>query len=221
MKYAVAALRFAASALTLIAMTRSFVYDSLTGGDVWPWDWFGYFTNQNNLAAGFVLTFAGVALLQGRRVRWLEYARGAVTTYIFIVGTVYWTLLASVTPTPIHWTNDVVHGVMPAYAVLDWLLIGDRAPLRVSRIWVIYPYAVVWLAVTLLRGATDGWVPYPFMDPATGYPSVTLYCGAIVLVATLFALVFWSASRFRGAVLRGEPRPQASVSISTAQRIAS
>lgn len=93
-KIAVAALRFSASALMLTAVTRSFVYDAGHGGDIWPWDWFGYFTNQNNLAAGFVLSFAAVALLRGHRVRWLEYARAAVTTYIFIVGTVYWTLLA-------------------------------------------------------------------------------------------------------------------------------
>jgi hypothetical protein len=201
-KYAVAALRFAVSALVLVAMTRSFAYDATHGGDVWPWDWFGYFTNQNNLAAAFVLSCAGVALLTGRRVRWLDYARGAVTTYIFIVGTVFWTLLASVTPVPIHWTNDVVHAVMPAYCLLDWLLVGDRAPLRFSRLWVIYPYAVVWLAVTLLRGAGDGWVPYPFMDPATGYASVALYCGAIVVIATVVAVAFWGASRFRGVALR-------------------
>jgi hypothetical protein len=202
-KYTVAALRFAASALMLVAVTRSFVYDATHGGDIWPWDWFGYFTNQNNLAAGFVLSFAAIALLQGRRVRWLEYARGAVTTYIFIVGSVYWTLLAPTMPPEIPWTNDVVHGVMPAYCLLDWLLIGDRAPLRFSKLWVIFPYAVVWLGVTLTRGATDHWVPYPFMDPATGYLSVSLYCGAIVVIAIVVALLFWAASRFRGILLRG------------------
>lgn len=201
-KYAIAALRFTVSALMLAATARSFVHDATHGGDIWPWDWFGYFTTQNNLAAGFVLSFAAVAVLRGRRVRWIEYARAAVTTYIFIVGTVFWTLLATVTPIAIPWTNDVVHAVVPAYCLLDWLLIGDRAPLSFRRIWVIYPYAIVWLAVTLIRGATDGWVPYPFLDPSTGYASVALYCGAIVLIATVVALVFWGASRVPGAVLR-------------------
>ena len=203
MRHVVAALRFFFSALMLVAVTRSFVYDAAHGGDVWPWDWFGYFTNQNNLAAGFVLSFAGVLLLQGRRLRWLEYARGAVTVYIFIVGTVYWTLLAPITTPEIPWTNAIVHGVMPAYCLLDWLLVGDRAPLRYARLWVIFPYAVVWLGVTLTRGATDHWVPYPFMDPATGYASVSLYCGAIVVIATVVALLFWAASRWRGVLLRG------------------
>ncbi|AYG05144.1 Pr6Pr family membrane protein [Gryllotalpicola protaetiae] len=202
MKYAIAALRFAVSALMLAALSTSFVNDARRGVSVWPWDWFGYFTNQNNLAAGFVLTFAGIALLRGRRVRWIEYARAAVTTYIFIVGTVFWTLLAAVTPVPIPWTNDVVHAVVPAYCLLDWLLVGDRAPLRLSRLWVIYAYAVAWLSVTLIRGASDGWVPYPFMDPATGYGSVAVYCGAIVVIATVVALLFWAASRLPGILLR-------------------
>lgn len=200
-KYTVAALRFVVSALMLTAVTRSFVFDATHGGDIWPWDWFGYFTNQNNLAAGFVLSFAAVTLLQGRRRRWLEYARGTVTVYVFIVGTVYWTLLAPVMPPEIVWTNDIVHGVMPAYALLDWLFIGDRAPLRYSKMWVIFPYALVWLAVTLTRGATDGWVPYPFLDPKTGYLSVSLYCGAIVVIAAIVTAIFWAASRWRGLVL--------------------
>lgn len=120
----------------LTAMSRSFLHDATHGVDIWPWDWFGYFTNQNNLAAGFVLTLAGIALLTGRKPRWLDYARGAVTTYIVIVGAVYWTLLAPVTVVAIPWTNDVMHAVMPAYCLLDWVLVGDRAPLRFSRLWI-------------------------------------------------------------------------------------
>jgi len=220
-KYAVATVRLAVSALMLVAMTVSFVHDATDGADIWPWDWFGYFTNQNNLAAGFMLSAAAVGLLVGRRFRWLDYVRGAVTTYIVIVGAVFWTLLAPVTVVAIPWTNDVMHAVVPAYCLLDWLLVGDRAPLSFSRLWVIFPYAVVWLGVTLARGATDGWVPYPFMDPSTGYASVALYCGAIVVLATIFALAFWGASRWHGAVLRRAPVLAAAVPALPAQRIAS
>jgi hypothetical protein len=31
---------------------------------------------------------------------------------------------------------------------------------------VIYPLA--WTVLTLIRGALDGWYPYPFLDPANG-----------------------------------------------------
>jgi len=217
-KHFVVALRFAVSALMLAAVVWSYAFDAVHGYDIWPWDWFGYFTNQNNLAAGFVLSAAAVALLRGRRPRrlWLDYARGAVTTYIFIVGSVYWTLLAN-TPPHVPWTNFVVHAIVPAYCVLDWLLVGDRRPLRYSAVpWVIGPYAVIWLGVTLTRGATDRWVPYPFMDPASGYASVALYCGAIVVIALVVAMLFWLASRFRGLVLRERPAHAAPASASVA-----
>jgi hypothetical protein len=202
-KYSISAVRLAVTALMLSAVTTSYVHVLRTGGDGWPWDYLGYFTNQNNLAEGLVLVWASLALLRGRQVRWVEYARGAITAYILIVGVVYWTLLAAVTVNPIPWTNTVVHGVVPAYAVLDWVLVGDRAPLSWRRYWVIYPYGVLWLAVTLTRGATDRWVPYPFMDPASGYASVAVYCAAIVVIAGVVALGAWAVSRFRGVVLAG------------------
>ena len=31
---------------------------------------------------------------------------------------------------------------------------------------MIYPLA--WTVLTLIRGALDGWYPYPFLDPANG-----------------------------------------------------
>jgi hypothetical protein len=42
--------------------------------------------------------------------------------------------------------------------------------------------------VVIIRGATDGWVPYPFLDPANGYGSVAVYC---VIIAIAFAVVGW------------------------------
>lgn len=35
----------------------------------------------------------------------------------------------------------------------------DANPFDWRRIWLVLPYPLLWLAVTLLRGATDGWVP--------------------------------------------------------------
>ncbi|WP_022881007.1 Pr6Pr family membrane protein [Gryllotalpicola ginsengisoli] len=220
MKYSISAARFAVAALMLSAVTTSYLHTWFTHGDTWPWDYFGYFTNQNNLAEGFGLVAAAIGMLQGRRIRWVEYLRGAVTTYIFIVGVVYWTLLAATSPNPIPWTNDVVHGIVPAYAVLDWLLVGDRAPLKWRNYWVIFPYGLLWLAVTLTRGASDGWVPYPFLDPASGYASVSVYCGAIVAIAGAVGVAAWGASRYRGLVLTGAPEPSGAGLVAP-QRIAS
>lgn len=48
-----------------------------------------------------------------------------------------------------------------------------------------------------IRGATDGWVPYPFLDPATGYGSVILYSVAILAAVLVVGAIVWALSRVR------------------------
>ena len=75
-------------------------------------------------------------------------------------------------------------------AALDWLLIGDRKRLPLSRLWLVLIYPATWLTVVLIRGATDGWVPYPFLDPANGYGSIAIVCVGICVAMLLVGLVF-------------------------------
>lgn len=49
----------------------------------------------------------------------------------------------------------------------------------------------------LIRGATDGWEPYPFLDPATGYGSVTTYRIAISAITVVFGPAVFGLSRVR------------------------
>ena len=47
-------------------------------------------------------------------------------------------------------------------------------------LWLVYP--ILWVRLTLLRGAVDGWYPYPFLDPADGgYGMVAIVVVAITL----------------------------------------
>ena len=58
----------------------------------------------------------------------------------------------------------------------------------------------------LVRGATDGWVPYPFLDPAQGYGVVALYCLAILVLFVGIGLLVLLASRTNGVLpARGGP----------------
>ena len=44
---------------------------------------------------------------------------------------------------------------------------------------MIYPLA--WTVLTVIRGALDGWYPYPFLDPANGgYGAVVTTVGIVV-----------------------------------------
>ena len=132
--------------------------------------------------------------------RTLVLIRGCATTYVFLVGVVYNLLLAGVEGgggVALPWANNVVHVVLPLYGVLDWILFSDRPPLPWKRIWVSLIYPIVWVVVVLIRGATDGWVPYPFLDPATGYGSVAIYCLAITAFTILAAAGIWAVSRLK------------------------
>lgn len=199
MKSTVAVIRLVIAALSLYAVGGEFQNAIDVSGSVNPFDFFGYFTIQNNLMESAALVWAAVLLVAGLRgPRWLPYARGAVTCYIVIVGAVYWTLL--VPPggngaEAVPWANAIVHGLVPAYALVDWVLVGDRPRLAWRGFWAIYPYGVVWVVVVLIRGATDGWVPYPFLNPAHGYVSVSIYCAAIFALATIAALGAWWVTR--------------------------
>ena len=66
------------------------------------------------------------------------------------------------------WVDVVLHKLFPVVVVLDWLVDPPMVRLtnRDALLWLVYP--IVWVVVTLVRGAADGWYPYPFLDPAKG-----------------------------------------------------
>lgn len=58
-----------------------------------------------------------------------------------------------------------------------------------------FVYPLVWVAVVLVRGATDGWFPDPFLDPATGYGAIGAYVVAIAVAVTGVGLLVVAATR--------------------------
>ena len=188
----IAALRLGAAALTLIAVAATFL-STASRATINPFNFFGFFTIQSNLLAAAVLAVTAVLVLLGRVVpAWLVLARAATTAYMIVVGLVYNTLLVGLAGgVELPWANTVLHIVFPLYCLLDWALVADRDPLPWRRLWIVLVYPVLWCTVVLLRGATDGWVPYPFLNPVTGYGSVLFYVLLIaVTVITAGALVF-------------------------------
>ena len=154
---------------------------------------------QSNIILLVVLKVTAITVLAGRiQSPTLQLARGCATTYIVVVGIVYNTLLAGLPGgVTLEWANNLLHVVLPIYAALDWVLIGDRSPLPWTRLWIVTVYPIAWIAVVLVRGASDGWVPYPFLDPLTGYGAVAVYCVSIAAGTVVAAAVIWLVSRWR------------------------
>lgn len=130
-------------------------------------NFFSYFTILSNILVALALT-APVVAPNSRPGRWFagEGVRAAMAMYIVVVGVVYHFLLA---PT---WNpqglallgNSLLHYVMPAAFVLDWLLFAPKGRLnwKDPAKWLIFP--LVYGGWTLIHGALSGWWPYPFVD---------------------------------------------------------
>ena len=129
---------------------------------------FAYFTIQSNLIG--VAAFVWLIATRGRsRDRRTELLRGAAVVYLTVTFVVVIVLLSGIdVQLQLPWVDFVLHKLMPIVMVADWVIDPPmtRLALRDSLIWLVYP--LVWIALTIIRGAADGWYPYPFLDPANG-----------------------------------------------------
>lgn len=190
-----AVLRIAAAVLVVVAVGATLAATP----SVVPVNFFGYFTVQGNLIGAAVAVVGAVRLLRGTppTTAWMV-VRWCAATYLVVVGLVYWALLAPLGAAggvPVPWANLVLHALIPLLALIDLLLAPDRlrSPLRLLPAVLVYP--LVWTAVVLTRGATDGWVPYPFMDPAQGAPVLAAWVALVAGVFTGAAAVLRLAVR--------------------------
>lgn len=86
--------------------------------------------------------------------------------------------------------NAVVHIAVPILAPLLWLALGPRTTTW-RRLLQAMAIPIAWLAVTLVRGAIDGWYPYTILDVTSiGYGGVSGYvAGILVFYFALGALM--------------------------------
>lgn len=198
MKRLFATLRLVAGISGLVAVGATLL-DTASRGPINPFNFFGFFTLQSNIITSVVFIIAAIAVFTGRpQSSTLVLARACVTTYIVIVGLVYNTLLVGLPGgVELEWANFVLHVALPIYAAIDWVFFGDRRRVAWKRFGIVLIYPLVWVAVVLVRGATDGWVPYPFLNPSLGYGVVALYViGIAAAIAGVGAGVWW-LSRIR------------------------
>ncbi|NIJ04315.1 Pr6Pr family membrane protein [Frigoribacterium faeni] len=172
-------------------------------------NFFGYFTIQSNLVAAVAFVVGAVFLLRRRPAPgWSVLLRAAAATYMVTTGIVYNTLLvdaALANSFNVAWSNDVLHRWVPLFALLDWVVVGDRRPVAWRRLGVLLVYPLVWLVVVLLRGSS--FVPYPFLDvERLGAGGAAIWCVVIAVVIAALGAGAIAVSRLR--VLRVDvPEP--------------
>jgi hypothetical protein len=167
-----------------------------------PFNFFGYFTNQTSLFASGVLIALGALAIAGRRVPdWLSLLRGIATAYLLVVAVIYNVLVPGTGSAP-AWVSLMLHVIFPILVALDWLLVGDRPRLRWRHLWLLLPYPVVWLVIVLIRGVTDGWVPYGFLLPERGLVSLLLHIVGLLVAIVVAGIVVWMTSGVRARIAR-------------------
>ncbi|WP_037367831.1 Pr6Pr family membrane protein [Amycolatopsis orientalis] len=161
---------------------------------------FTYFTILSNVLV--LVTAAAFARGRGAsplmRVLWLDALVGIVVT-----GVVYQVALAGLYE--LHGlglaADILLHRVTPVLCVLGWLFFAPRV-LEWRTVWWSLLYPLVWLAFTLVRGAIDGYYPYPFVNAdRLGYGQVALNC----LFIGAFFIVLASGARVADRKLTRAP----------------
>jgi hypothetical protein len=163
------------------------------GGQFDPTRFYAYFTIQSNLI-GVVALLMAFRRRNAPPSRGLDLLRGAAAAYLTVTFFVVILFLQDEDlQLQVVWIDAVLHRIFPVIVVLDWLIDPPDTRLRYrdALLWLIYP--LMWLGFTIVRGASDGWYPYPFLDPANGgYGAVAaMVVGITVGFLLLAALYIW------------------------------
>lgn len=155
-------------------------------------NFFSYFTVLSNVLAAAVLMISAIWTAKGSRNRVIDMIRGASVLYMVMTGIIFSVLLSGLDPdalTAVAWDNTVLHYIMPAAVLLDWILDRPKRKLAFQKnlIWIIFPISYV--VYTLVRGEIVGWYPYPFFNPSIkGYQAVAAVSAALTIL--VFGIVW-------------------------------
>ncbi|MGC5616842.1 Pr6Pr family membrane protein [Georgenia sp. Z1491] len=194
--------RLAVAAVAIWAVYELLVPTYEVGG--WPGllDQLSFFTTVSTILVALVMAASVLrALSPGSARHRLEgrhgWFRGLVTTYSVMTAVIFVGVLEGSLEDRL---SLVVHLVLPAAMVLDWLVVGrnqDRVPGFWPVLWVLPMFG--YLAVYMWQSDRLGYPLYPFLDPGA---SDFLRTAAMLLGAWLVCgFLVWGIGRLRGAAL--------------------
>ncbi|MGW6057857.1 Pr6Pr family membrane protein [Streptomyces sp. NPDC055189] len=150
---------------------------------------FSFFTVDSNVLVA--VACVGLVLDPGREGRVWRVLRLTSLLGILITGLVFVTVLAS----KVHvsgaalWCTIAFHYVAPPATLAGWLLFGPRRQTDRRTLVCSFAWPLAWIGYTLVRGATTGWYPYPFLDVGDlGYPVVLRNVAAVLVIGAVLAL---------------------------------
>lgn len=192
---------------TFVVAAIGYAYSlSIAEGFPNPLNFFGYFTNLTSSITALLLIITGVLTLRSSSLpAWLPSLRAITVTCMLIVGVIY-NLLVPGTGNAPPWVSLTLHVLFPLFVAIDWVLGHGNTALPWRRLWIVLPYPLTWLAVVLVRGITDGWVPYGFLLPERGISSLLAHVAGLLIALLLAGAAVWSTSRL--PAMRSNPPGQ-------------
>jgi cytochrome bd-type quinol oxidase subunit 2 len=163
-----------------------------------PTEYFAFFSITSAVLAGIVLLISGVALLRGKSESERQnIARLVAAVSMIIVGAVYHLLLgdAAIDPRDIGYDwpripNSIIHTYAPVLVALDYLFSVKGAKPRLRKaLWVVI-YPLAWLGLSLIRGLSDGWWPYWFINPGSEGGVIGMLTYIFAIAAAFIVLGF-------------------------------
>jgi hypothetical protein len=159
-------------------------------------------------ATAWIVTFAVRA---PGWARFLAWCRSASTTYAIVTAVIYQTLLSGfLESTP----SLLEHAVVPALAVLDWVLVGPGRTGHGGATRIVQPW---WLPLTFLlvplcylgvyanTRTSSGRPLYPFLNPGAANFGEWVFILAVIFLA--IGYLVWAVGRARSTA--GRPRSTA------------
>ena len=170
-------------------------------------NFFSFFTILTNILVALALTLPALIPHSAPGQFFARPSvRTAITCYITIVMAVVYFILRHIQDMEgLDLLCDIIlHYVMPALFIIDWLCFVPKGALRLSDTpkWLIYPF--VYLVWTFIHGAYSGFYPYPFLNAGElGVARVLQFEAVLLVVFLAFGLVFV----FGGRILEKRFRP--------------
>lgn len=183
-------------AVALLGSVAWQVTDRLLNDLFRPAEYFAFFSIVSAILVALALLASGITAMLGMaESKRMAVIRITAVTSMLVVAIVYHALLAGGAPDPrdvgYDWPvvpNQVIHTYAPIAIALDYLLVHRRDPLRLRQAFWAVVYPLTWLAFSIVRGLSDGWWPYWFIDPS-GAGGVGSMIGYVVAISAFFIVL--------------------------------
>jgi len=153
-------------------------------------NFFSYFTVLTNTIVAYSITITLTRPLSAMGNFFSKSStESAIVVYIVMVGIIHYFFLRELVELE-GWNlfaDTILHKIIPLLYAFYWIIFVNKGELRWkdSFRWLIYP--VLYLSYVLIRGAIDGFYPYPFADAGKlGYSGALL--NGILVIVSFYAL---------------------------------